>query len=86
MSIDSIRHVEVQDILGRVPVSPKSTLLKRNIKGKNILITGAGGSIGSELCRQIIHLKPKKIILFDHSEFNLYKIDFELHSMQIERL
>ena len=83
VSIDSIRHVEVQDILGRVPVSPKSTLLKRNIKGKNILITGAGGSIGSELCRQIIHLKPKKIILFDHSEFNLYKIDFELHSMQI---
>ena len=83
VSIESIRQVEVQDILGRVPVSPKSTLLKRNIKGKNILITGAGGSIGSELCRQIIHLKPKKIVLFDHSEFNLYKIDFELNSMQL---
>tara|TARA_B100000963_G_scaffold47545_1_gene35852 strand:- start:4822 stop:6678 length:1857 start_codon:yes stop_codon:yes gene_type:complete len=83
VSIESIRQVEVQDILGRVPVSPKSTLLKRNIKGKNILITGAGGSIGSELCRQIIHLKPKKIVLFDHSEFNLYRIDFELNSMQI---
>lgn len=83
VSIENIRHVEVQDILGRVPVSPKSSLLKKNIQGKNILITGAGGSIGSELCRQIIHLKPSKIVLFDHSEFNLYSIDFELNSMQI---
>lgn len=83
VSIENIRHVEVQDILGRVPVSPKSKLLKKNIKGKNILITGAGGSIGSELCRQIIHLKPSKIVLYDHSEFNLYSIDFELNSQQI---
>ncbi len=83
VSIENIRHVEVQDILGRVPVSPKSKLLKKNIQGKNILITGAGGSIGSELCRQIIHLKPSKIVLFDHSEFNLYSIDFELNSLKI---
>ena len=83
VSIENIRHVEVQDILGRVPVSPKSSLLKKNIQGKNILITGAGGSIGSELCRQIINLKPSKIVLFDHSEFNLYSIDFELNSLQI---
>jgi FlaA1/EpsC-like NDP-sugar epimerase len=83
ISIENIRHVEVQDILGRVPVSPKSSLLKKNIQGKNILVTGAGGSIGSELCRQIIHLKPSKIVLFDHSEFNLYNIDFELNSLQI---
>ena len=82
VSIENIRHVEVQDILGRVPVSPKSILLKKNIKGKNILITGAGGSIGSELCRQIIQLNPSKIVLFDHSEFNLYSIDFELNSIQ----
>ena len=83
VSIESIRHVEVQDILGRVPVAPKSKLLKKNIKDKNILITGAGGSIGSELCRQIINLKPKKIILFDHSEFNLYTIDHELNLLQL---
>jgi FlaA1/EpsC-like NDP-sugar epimerase len=83
ISIDNIRHVEVQDILGRVPVSPQSNLLKQNITGKNVLITGAGGSIGSELCRQIIHLKPSKIVLFDHSEFNLYSIDFELNSLQL---
>jgi len=80
-SIESIRHVEVQDILGRIPVSPKSTLLKKNIKGKNILVTGAGGSIGSELCRQILDLKPSRIVLFDHSEFNLYSIDRELNSI-----
>ncbi|MBL6663476.1 MAG: polysaccharide biosynthesis protein [Flavobacteriales bacterium] len=83
VSIENIRHVEVEDILGRVPVSPKLSLLKKNIQGKNILITGAGGSIGSELCRQIIHLKPSKLVLFDHSEFNLYSIDFELNSLQI---
>ena len=83
VSIDNIRHVEVQDILGRIPVAPKSTLLKKNIKGKNVLITGAGGSIGSELCRQIINLKPKKVVLFDHSEFNLYSIDYELSSLQL---
>ena len=83
VSIESIRHVEVQDILGRVPVAPQSKLLKKNIKEKNILITGAGGSIGSELCRQIINLKPKKIILFDHSEFNLYTIDYELNLLQL---
>ena len=82
VSIENIRHVEVQDILGRVPVSPKSILLKKNINGKNILITGAGGSIGSELCRQIIRLNPSKIVLFDHSEFNLYSIDFELNTLQ----
>jgi len=83
VSIESIRHVEVQDILGRIPVSPKSKLLKKNIKEKNILITGAGGSIGSELCRQIIHLKPRKMVLFDHSEYNLYCIDYELNSLQL---
>ena len=82
VSIESIRHVEVQDILGRVPVAPKSKLLKKNIKDKNVLISGAGGSIGSELCRQIINLKPKKIILFDHCEFNLYSIDHELNLLQ----
>ena len=81
LSIDNIRHVEVQDILGRMPVEPKLKLLKQNIQGKNVLVTGAGGSIGSELCRQILKHKPNKIVLFDHSEFNLYSIDYELSSL-----
>ena len=81
VSIDSIKHVGVADILGRVPVAPKQKLLERNIAGKNILITGAGGSIGSELSRQIINLSPDKIILLDNSEFNLYSIHQELSSI-----
>ena len=81
VSIDSIKHVGVADILGRIPVAPKPKLLERNIKGKNILITGAGGSIGSELSRQIINLNPYKIILLDNSEFNLYTIHQELSSI-----
>ena len=78
VTIDSIKEVQVEDILGRDAVVPKDSLLKKNIKGKNILITGAGGSIGSELCRQILNLGPKKIVLFENSEFNLYTINQEL--------
>jgi FlaA1/EpsC-like NDP-sugar epimerase len=80
VSIDNIKHVEVGDILGRTVVSPKKDLLKRNILGKNILITGAGGSIGSELSRQIMKLSPNKVVLLDNSEFNLYNIHLELIS------
>ena len=87
VSIDNIKHVEVADILGRRPVPPKRELLTRNIKDKNILITGAGGSIGSELARQIMNLSPKKVVLIDNSEFNLYSIHQELnialHSIEI---
>ena len=78
VTIDSIKEVQVEDILGRDAVVPKASLLKKNIKGKNVLITGAGGSIGSELCRQILDLGPKKMILFENSEFNLYSIHHEL--------
>ena len=78
VSIESIKKVKVEDILGRLPVEPKKSLLKKNITGKNVMITGAGGSIGSELCRQILELSPKKIVLFEHSEFNLYSIHHEL--------
>ena len=78
ISIDNIQHVEVGDILGRSSVTPKNNLLKKNIYDKNILITGAGGSIGVELSRQIMKLSPRKIVLLDNSEFNLYSIHLEL--------
>lgn len=78
LRIDDIREVEIEDLLGRDPVEPNSTLLYANIMGKTVLVTGAGGSIGSELCRQIIQLAPKCIVLFDHSEFLLYSIEKEL--------
>ena len=83
VSIDNIKHVGVTDILGRDTVAPKHNLLKRNIKKKNILVTGAGGSIGSELARQIMNLAPQKIVLLDSSEFNLYTIHQELSSLLI---
>jgi len=78
MKVDDIREVEIEDLLGRDPVKPNCDLLESNIKEKVVLVTGAGGSIGSELCRQIICLSPGKLILFDHSEFALYSIEKEL--------
>jgi FlaA1/EpsC-like NDP-sugar epimerase len=70
--------VEIDDLLGREPVSPLPQLMAQNITGKNVMVSGAGGSIGSELCRQIIKFKPTKLVLFELSEFALYEIEKEL--------
>ena len=78
---DEIRDVEVEDLLGRETVSPQAELMMANIYKKVVMVTGAGGSIGSELCRQIIRQKPAKIILFELSEYALYAIDKELQSV-----
>ena len=75
INFESAKKVDVLDILGREPVKPSGKLLHKNIKDKNILVTGAGGSIGSELCKQIIKLSPNRIIILDNSEFALYKIN-----------
>lgn len=78
MKIDEFQDVDIEDLLGRDSVPPVQDLLNKNIKNKVVMVTGAGGSIGSELCRQIIALKPKALILFEVSEFALYSIDKEL--------
>ena len=78
VSVNDVRELTIDEILGRDAVEPDPELLKRDIDGKTVLVTGAGGSIGSELCRQIIAQNPKKLILFDHSEFALYQINQEL--------
>jgi FlaA1/EpsC-like NDP-sugar epimerase len=70
--------VEIEDLLGREPVTPLPQLMAQNITGKNVMVSGAGGSIGSELCRQIIKFKPTKLVLFELSEFALYEIEKEL--------
>jgi FlaA1/EpsC-like NDP-sugar epimerase len=79
--LSDIREVDVADLLGRDAVPPDSALFARNILGKIVLVTGAGGSIGSELCRQIVSQKPRRLVLLDHSEFALYTIDHELQQL-----
>ncbi|EEP91693.1 TrsG protein-like protein [Yersinia kristensenii ATCC 33638] len=76
--ISSLKKVSIEELLGRDPVEPDKKLLAKNITGKVVMVTGAGGSIGSELCRQIIVEKPKLLILFDISEFSLYSIENEI--------
>lgn len=78
MKIDELQDVKIEDLLGRDAVTPNSSLLTANITGKVVMVTGAGGSIGSELCRQIIQQSPAKLVLFEASEFALYEIDKEL--------
>lgn len=73
-----IKEVEIDDLLGRDAVAPRQDLLAANIADKVVMVTGAGGSIGSELCRQILKQKPKKLVLFELSEFGLYSIEKEL--------
>lgn len=78
--IEEIQDISIEDLLGRDPVKPDAQLLAREIFGKNVMVTGAGGSIGSELCRQILKLHPRTLVLFDLSEFALYAIDKELRA------
>jgi FlaA1/EpsC-like NDP-sugar epimerase len=78
ISVSDIREIDIVDLLGRDLVPPICELLLKNIQGKAVLVTGAGGSIGSELCRQIIKLNPKCLILLEQCEYALYMIEQEL--------
>lgn len=79
-NLDDLRDVQAEDILGREIVAPDPNLMQRCIRGKSVMVTGAGGSIGSELCRQIVEQKPKRLVLYEHAEFNLYSIEQELRT------
>tara|TARA_Y100000589_G_scaffold330271_1_gene379408 strand:- start:13764 stop:15668 length:1905 start_codon:yes stop_codon:yes gene_type:complete len=81
MSIDSLRPISIERLLGRDIVPPNDLLLKKSVLSKNVCVTGAGGSIGSEICKQIIKLDPKLVILFERSEFNLYKLEKEIKNL-----
>ena len=76
--ITDLKDIKITDLLGRKPVQPNPELMEENIAGKTVLVTGAGGSIGGELCRQIIHWKPQRVILLDVSEFAIYTLSEEL--------
>ena len=77
-NIDQLQDLDLNDLLGRDPIPPVPDLMSKDIKGKTVMVTGAGGSIGSELCRQIIREEPKAIVLFELNEYNLYAIEQEL--------
>jgi len=76
--IDRLREIEPEDLLGREPVQLDEAGIAQTLQGKTVLITGAGGSIGSELCRQVAHYKPARLVLYELSEFNLYSIEQDL--------
>ena len=80
-SVSQIQDIELEDLLGRDPVPPHPELIDRCIRGKVVMVTGAGGSIGAELCRQILLAQPRELVLLDSSEYALYNIERELRVM-----
>lgn len=81
VSLSDVRELDIEDLLGRDQIKPNGLLLSLNTHGKSVLVTGAGGSIGSELCRQILKTKPRQLLLVEVSEFMLYQIHQELQSV-----
>ncbi len=76
--LDEFRDIQIEDLLGREAVPPHEDLLERCIRGKTVLVTGAAGSIGTELCLQVINLGATKLVLLDHSEYGIYRVEAEL--------
>ncbi|MEQ6917350.1 polysaccharide biosynthesis protein [Halomonas aquatica] len=83
-SLEQLREVELEDLLGRDPVPPRSELLEASILDRVVMVTGAGGSIGSEMCRQVMRGSPRGLVLFEISEYGLYTIDQELETLKSE--
>ncbi|WP_411991671.1 polysaccharide biosynthesis protein [Agarivorans sp. DSG3-1] len=80
--VDQIKEVDVEDLLGRESVTPNAHLMESSIRNKTVLVSGAGGSIGSELCRQILQFRPARLLLVERSEVALYQIERELKEMR----
>ena len=81
VTVQDFRELDVEDLLGRDPVPPNAELLARDLAGQVVLVTGAGGSIGGELTRQIVLQGPRQLLLLDHNEFGLYTIHQELQGI-----
>ena len=81
VTVQDFKELDIEDLLGRDPVPPDKALLASDLAGKVVLVTGAGGSIGGELCRQIVTERPRQLLLLDHSEFGLYEIHQELQGL-----
>jgi FlaA1/EpsC-like NDP-sugar epimerase len=80
VTLSDLRELDIDDLLGREPVKPNGLLLNRNTHNKTVLVTGAGGSIGSELCRQVLKTQPRRLLLVEMSEFALYQIHQEIQA------
>lgn len=80
VTVNELREVSIEDLLGREPVKLDWDSIRGNIEGKSVVVTGGGGSIGSELCRQIAGLSPQRLVVFENSEFNLYSVERELRT------
>ena len=78
LHVQQLRNVEIEDLLGREPVHLDQTMIEKQLRGKKILVTGAGGSIGSEICRQVAKFKPKEIVILGHGENSIYQLNMEL--------
>ncbi|CQR46222.1 UDP-N-acetyl-alpha-D-glucosamine C6 dehydratase [Paraliobacillus sp. PM-2] len=78
VSVAALRNVDVEDVLGRAPVQLDITKISEYVTGNTVMVTGAGGSIGSEICRQLMKFTPSKLLLVGHGEFSIYSIDMEL--------
>jgi len=81
VTVQDFRELDIEDLLGREPVPPRADLLARDLAGQVVLVSGAGGSIGSELTRQIVQQLPRQLLLLDHNEFGLYSIHQELQDL-----
>lgn len=82
VTVADFQDLDIEDLIGREPVAPHASLLGHDLSGQVVLVTGAGGSIGSELCRQIVHERPTRLLLVDHSEYALYAIHHELQALR----
>lgn len=82
VAVSDIRDLDIEDILGREQVEPDRNLLEKNIKNCSVLVTGAGGSIGQEICKQVLQLEPSKLILLENSEYALYSIHSEIEKIK----
>ena len=78
LHVQQLRNVEIEDLLGRDPVELDQTLIEKQLRGKRILVTGAGGSIGSEICRKVSSFRPKELIILGHGENSIYQLNMEL--------
>ena len=84
VTIRALRDFQIEDLLGREPARLDTAAIKEYLRGKTVMITGAGGSIGSELCRQVLLFSPKSLVLYERSEFNLYQIQMNLRELHPE--